>query len=62
MEGGLGKRTVRLLNPKPDTIVAPGANFHFAVPWSAENAPPIARVNHAIQEQGNAFADVWFKK
>jgi beta-glucosidase len=44
----------------PNTVVVLAANFPFAMPWAAENAPAIVQIAHASQEQGNALADVLF--
>ena len=49
-------RRVHAANPR--TVVVLVANFPYAMPWAAANAPAILHVTHASQEQGNAIADV----
>jgi len=44
----------------PNTIVVLVANFPFALPWAAANAPANLQITHASQEQGSALADVLF--
>jgi beta-glucosidase len=51
-------RKVCAANPR--TVVVLVANFPYAMPWAAANAPAILQITHASQEQGNALADVLF--
>lgn len=50
----------RVCEANPNTVVVLIANFPYAMPWAAQNAPAILHMTHASQELGNALADVLF--
>lgn len=51
-------KQVFAVNPK--TVVALVSSFPYAISWTQQNVPAILHLTHAMQEQGNALADVLF--